>query len=433
MRSTRHHQRKPVNKGLFTRLRRVFRTRQIYVRSEGEVQFVTLGPLSQIAGAGMLLLGVAWIAYATINITFTDQLLVVKERGIYKARLSYEHRISAMRRSIDKLNDKLMFDQGKYLKKIDLVRQDYERLVRRHEQLADFLRKIKVPAKSSGPVRKSNAAPPGLTTGSTRGSLNDASFQQKYQSAFRNETEAVAPLNDLRTRFSGIEKLEVALLDETVKLTSTRVNTYKRLYKRLGLNPVAIARNAPYKRDAAGGPYIAASAMTLGSQPMLARVNSVLQALELRDRLKLGFKRLPLQLPMRKITRISSNFGWRRDPFRKTLAMHSGLDFKGAWGAPIYATAPGRIIRAGWTGSYGRMVEIRHDNGVTTRYAHMSRVLVKVGQWVTRGTQVGRLGSTGRSTGAHLHYETRINGKAVNPSRFWNTAHALQAISQRKK
>ncbi|MEM9207433.1 MAG: M23 family metallopeptidase, partial [Pseudomonadota bacterium] len=105
-------------------------------------------------------------------------------------------------------------------------------------------------------------------------------------------------------------------------------------------------------------------------------------------------------------------------PFVRRRAFHSGLDFATPTGTRILATGSGRVARAGWMGGYGRMVEINHGNGLSTRYAHLSRISVKSGQRVTAGDVIGRAGSTGRSTGPHLHYETRIDGKAVDPMRF---------------
>ena len=114
----------------------------------------------------------------------------------------------------------------------------------------------------------------------------------------------------------------------------------------------------------------------------------------------------------------SSNFGWRIDPFTGANAMHEGVDFVANAGTPIYASAGGVVDYAGLDGSYGNMVEIDHGNNIVTRYAHASKVLVKVGQVVRRGQEIAEVGSTGRSTGNHLHFEVRYKGVAQNPVRF---------------
>lgn len=124
---------------------------------------------------------------------------------------------------------------------------------------------------------------------------------------------------------------------------------------------------------------------------------------------------------------ISSGFGYRHDPFTGESAMHSGLDFRGPIGAPIHAAAAGRVSFVGVKSGYGNVVEISHGNGLLTRYAHMSRWQARVGQDVAAGDVIGAIGSTGRSTGPHLHFEVRINDRAVNPRPFLETApHVLE-------
>ncbi len=113
--------------------------------------------------------------------------------------------------------------------------------------------------------------------------------------------------------------------------------------------------------------------------------------------------------------RLTSNFGVRNDPFNGSHRMHQGIDIPGAIGTPIYATADGIVSRAQWAGGYGNLVEINHGNGLQTRYGHMSKLIALPNQRVVRGQLIGLMGSTGRSTGSHLHYEVRIAGAAVSP------------------
>jgi murein DD-endopeptidase MepM/ murein hydrolase activator NlpD len=127
---------------------------------------------------------------------------------------------------------------------------------------------------------------------------------------------------------------------------------------------------------------------------------------------------VPLRKPLTGDLEMSSPFGVRIDPFVHSPSMHTGMDLHATAGDPIYSTAAGKVVKAGWEGGYGQMVEIDHGEGLSTRYGHMSSIGVMVGQKVRAGQVIGRVGSTGRSTGPHLHYETRINGEAVNPERF---------------
>jgi murein DD-endopeptidase MepM/ murein hydrolase activator NlpD len=127
---------------------------------------------------------------------------------------------------------------------------------------------------------------------------------------------------------------------------------------------------------------------------------------------------VPVRKPIVGEVDMSSPFGMRMDPFVRGPAIHTGIDLHGDTGDPVRATANGRVTIASWQGGYGKMVEIDHGNGLSTRYGHMSVIDVKVGDQVRIGQTIGKIGSTGRSTGPHLHYETRINDEAVDPQRF---------------
>ncbi|WP_375402912.1 M23 family metallopeptidase [uncultured Sphingomonas sp.] len=127
----------------------------------------------------------------------------------------------------------------------------------------------------------------------------------------------------------------------------------------------------------------------------------------------------------------SSNFGIRSDPFRGTAAMHSGVDIRGPLGTPIYATADGIVAGSDRRGGYGNLIELDHGKGIATRYGHLSRLLVTAGARVKRGQLIGLMGSTGRSTGSHLHYEVRMDGRAVNPVPFLTSANHLLAAQDR--
>jgi len=119
--------------------------------------------------------------------------------------------------------------------------------------------------------------------------------------------------------------------------------------------------------------------------------------------------------PCRRSTRVSSPFGYRRDPFTRKRAFHHGVDLAPGYGSTVYAAGSGIVTHAGWLGGYGKLIVIRHKNGYTTRYGHLSSILVLKGKHVTQGQRIGKVGSTGRSTGAHLHFEIRKSGKALNP------------------
>jgi murein DD-endopeptidase MepM/ murein hydrolase activator NlpD len=145
------------------------------------------------------------------------------------------------------------------------------------------------------------------------------------------------------------------------------------------------------------------------------------------DRLNRTLSLVPYRKPVVGEVEFTSGFGVRSDPFLGRAAMHTGLDFRAQMGDPVRVTANGKVVSAGWSGGYGRMVEVDHGNGLATRYGHLSEINVKLGQQVRIGEVIGEVGSTGRSTGPHLHYETRIEGEAVDPQKFLRAGVRLSA------
>jgi murein DD-endopeptidase MepM/ murein hydrolase activator NlpD len=188
--------------------------------------------------------------------------------------------------------------------------------------------------------------------------------------------------------------------------------------KRLGINPARVGSDA-----GVGGPF-----ESVANTSFKAMFDSWKKLDQLQD----GVIAVPSEKPIKASVEFTSGFGVRSDPFHAGAAMHPGIDLAGAYGTPIYATADGTVLRAGWnSGGYGNLVEVDHGRGITTRYGHMSAILVSAGEHVTRGQQIGRMGSTGRSTGNHLHYEVRIDGRAVNPIPFMKSTDYVLAMQKR--
>lgn len=157
-----------------------------------------------------------------------------------------------------------------------------------------------------------------------------------------------------------------------------------------------------------------------------AQFQALFQSWKKLDAINNGVISIPSIQPLANFT-FTSAFGVRSDPFRGSAAMHAGIDLASPTGTPIYATADGVVARAEWFGGYGNMVDIDHGKGIATRYGHMSRISAHPGQRIKRGELIGYVGSTGRSTGSHLHYEVRIDGHAVNPMPFLQSANYLMA------
>lgn len=205
--------------------------------------------------------------------------------------------------------------------------------------------------------------------------------------------------------------LAAAALDLRYKVTAAEL-------KKLGLTTAQVGGN-----DGVGGPFESA-----GNPTFKALFNNWKKLDQLQD----GVIAIPSDKPIKSDVAFTSGFGVRSDPFRSGAAMHPGIDLAGPAGTPIQATAEGVVLRAGWnSGGYGNLVEIDHGRGIITRYGHLSTITIKTGDKITRGQLVGRMGSTGRSTGSHLHYEVRIDGRAVNPIPFMKSTDYVLAMQKR--
>jgi murein DD-endopeptidase MepM/ murein hydrolase activator NlpD len=216
-----------------------------------------------------------------------------------------------------------------------------------------------------------------------------------------------------------MEQRQLSLAERLTRFAEARAAGAERAIRKLGLDPRAVVASA---RTGLGGPLERLSLR--GDSAVDRQFRKLGTSLARLDELENALARIPQVMPADG-TMVSSSYGLRRDPFTGEAAMHSGLDFRGAIGAPIHAAAKGRVSFVGIKGGYGNAVEISHGNGLMTRYAHMSGFRARVGQEVAAGDVIGLIGSTGRSTGPHLHFEVRVNDRAVNPRPFLENAPQL--------
>ncbi len=180
----------------------------------------------------------------------------------------------------------------------------------------------------------------------------------------------------------------------------------------------ALCATAPVQATESDDPYGDASEInTSALGPSDVGFSNLFSSLQRLDGNAKTAAYIPSGRPVEKLI-LTSNFGVRSDPFNRAARMHKGIDIPGPIGTPIHATADGIISRAGWASGYGNLVQISHGSGMETRYGHMSKLLVAENSYVKRGQIIGLMGSTGRSTGSHLHYEVRVDGAAINPLPF---------------
>jgi murein DD-endopeptidase MepM/ murein hydrolase activator NlpD len=228
-------------------------------------------------------------------------------------------------------------------------------------------------------------------------------------------------LGALDRALQRLEHDQMATLEALARGSAERTARLRVAVRGLGLDPDRLGAPAP----AQGGPYIPVGPSADAFEEALVRAHAARSDLARLTRVATA---LPLGRPTAAEMDVTSGFGIRIDPFTRGPALHAGIDFRADPGSPVRAAGAGTVVTAEYSGGYGNLVEVDHGHGVTTRYAHLSRIAVREGQSLAAGAVIGRVGSTGRSTGPHLHYETRIDGEAVDPQRFLRAGTKLQAL-----
>lgn len=388
----------PIGGGLRTALgsvaekaRRRFPDRELIVRANGQVAYIQLSHRRQMLWVGLAVIAAAWLAYATVSYVMFDRRLAAKNVEIDQAVSAYKnlkHNLTdAERKFVDASRD--LEDKNIYLQK---TLDENAALRRNLDAIASVL---------------------------------DSVVAQRTRIA--GERQVLEQHNvALETRLKDFQAAQAELMGRLGQRTLGDIAKVERVVAMTGLDTdTMLNRSGSPRAGGQGGPYVPA----LGGRDtdgLIEQADYSVSMLDANiDRLE-GLQRVLRQLPLGAPTdsyTITSGFGVRRDPINGTAAVHYGLDMAGQLGQPVVATAPGKVISAGRNGFYGKMVEIDHGMGVTTRYGHMNSITVEEGQIVAAGDKIGTMGSTGRSTGVHVHYEIRVDNKPVNPMKFIKAGH----------
>lgn len=241
-------------------------------------------------------------------------------------------------------------------------------------------------------------------------------------------------LNNLAFSLKRIEQQQQALAERMIARLSSKIEYVENTLQKSGIKAnklMQLAENRPSLSMAMGGPFILYtenSDIDLSTDEPFAKLYTYHNRL---IDLENSVQHIPVGKPAKKYY-ISSGFGIRKDPFRKKWARHHGIDMAGWWKTPIYASADGTVIKAGRNGAYGNFIEIDHGNGFRSRYGHLSKIKVKKGDRVTLEQEIGLMGSTGRSTSPHLHYEIWFNGQPINPFKIFKAADNVLKIQRQE-
>jgi murein DD-endopeptidase MepM/ murein hydrolase activator NlpD len=427
---------------------------------------VRLGRAGVGAIAALALLSFAWTASITLYVAFHDDVIGAILARQVEMKATYEDRLAEARARLDEAASRQLLERNSFKGKLNEVMSRQAQLEQRgaivaalaeteeRNQRSAARRRAAAPnpadalsaIQALGPSTAARArvddaarayAPlpePGVEPRTAKPHPIDESGENlsalPSDAPFTTASVAKAPENlDPSARLAlvdrsldGIEGEQTKALGAIDRAADRAASRNAAIVAETGLDPAKLY--LPHGEGGMGGPYIPAdldpSAPAL--DPALVRVARDVATAE---RLKALMSFVPLRMPLSGDPSVTSPFGYRADPFLGRLALHPGVDLAEAYGAEIHAA--GRVVHAGPAGGYGNMVEIDHGNGLATRYAHMSETLVEEGQQVDKGAVLGRLGSTGRSTGPHLHYEVRVDGEPVDPERYLRAGADLAA------
>ena len=427
-------------------LERFFPERRVFLKSDTDTRFIRLRPVTQLfvfTGASLF---VAWSIVATAVIlmdsigsgNFREQ--AKRDQRTYQARLSD---LSAQRngRAEEAVAAQERFNAA--LKQISVMQSELLQSETRRRELETGIEVIQSTLRDTMKDREAArtqvaelegaAAGEGKATRAANGSSAPISLLAEAlerTAAERDQVvidaqDALIQADELNQKLALMREQNDAIFRQLEEAMTVSVAPLDKMFRSAGMPTDRMLATVRRGYSGQGGPLMPLSFSTRGEAPSpdTLRANRLLGQMYKLNMYRIAAQKAPFANPLKSSFRFSSPFGYRRDPKTGGRRMHSGTDFAAGMGTPIHSTAEGVVTHAGWSSGYGRLVKIQHEFGVETRYAHMSKLRVKVGQRVSRGQRIGDMGTSGRSTGVHLHYEVRVGGKAVNPMIFIKAAN----------
>lgn len=397
---------------------------------------VRFGPVVFWIVVGTVVLLGLWSAATATYFAFRDDVLTRLIARQAEMQYAYEDRIAELRAKVDRTTSRQLLDQEQFDQKLDQIMKRQTALESRATALGampDVTGSIPraLPQRSDPSQITPKPSPISDTVIFVAPPDREARLESRAPAVAAPPTSQFAKnqgfdnvLVRLTSSLDQVERRQMATLSAVEEGMDSRMRRMRGVVSDLGLNLANLEAAVP--RTAMGGPFVPVK-LTANAGPFEKQLNRINITRAEMDRLNRTLALVPYRKPVIGEVEFTSGFGVRSDPFLGRPAMHTGLDFRAATGDPVRVTANGKVVSAGWSGGYGRMVEVDHGNGLSTRYGHLSEINVKVGEFVKIGQVVGLVGSTGRSTGPHLHYETRIEGEAVDPQKFLRAGVRLSA------
>lgn len=418
-----------------TALRREKQQTVLILARGDKVSHVRLRPWMAIAGLGFAALITTGYIGSAAYLFFRDDLFAATLAHQKRVQNDYEERIAALRVQVDNLTSRQYRDQQLVETSVARILDKQKELAERDEKLSALLQKSdalnlidqtseledKAVLHSYAPASKASM---GAINDPFEKLLNSPSAPLKIAPSSKGEknaslaNQAETILSQIHESLETLEQRQKARINEIAVAATRKADELHRVLASTGLRP------SGDDTVGVGGPYAEPVSF---DQPFDNHLVYLDQSLSEFNKLKATAETLPFGQPAPG-KRITSRFGNRVDPFFGRLALHAGIDFEARTGDSVHAAGAGKVTHADYSGGYGKMVEVEHENGYSTRYGHLSRIDVREGDVINAGDVIGKAGNTGRSTGPHVHYEIRHKDRALDPMRFISAGKKIEPL-----
>lgn len=414
---------------------RFFPERRVFLKSDDDTRFIRLRPTVQAFTFTVIASVLAWAIIAT-SILVMDSIGAgnFREQAL-RDQESFQQRLQHMSQERDIRAEEATLAQRRFdeaLQQVAVMQSDLLQSELKRRELTAALETTS--AKMRTALSEKNKAKETLDLLSSDdpeamaklNTQNDAanSEQLSYLSKALNDTaaerdrleraaqDALAKAQDIELELRLAEERNEQIFRQIEEAMTVSIEPLNKMFRAAGTNPDSIIDAIRKGYSGYGGPMTKISSHGAAPTAEEIRALGILNDLDELNVYRIAIDKIPFANPIKSSFRYTSGYG------RRWGRMHYGTDFAAPHGTPIYASADGVVVHAGWASGYGRLIKIKHDFGYETRFGHLSKIRVKVGQKVSRGERIGDMGNTGRSTGTHLHYEIRINGNAINPMKY---------------
>ncbi|MFZ5790490.1 MAG: peptidoglycan DD-metalloendopeptidase family protein [Pseudomonadota bacterium] len=456
--------------------------REILIRADGRVTYLTVSSNFQKSVAGAFFALLAWASFSSIGMMLNERTIAEKNSEVAAARAAYgdlmagvgsaydqfaklvgsleqsqtellgladsevgagqdPQRLAEVTRRATEARESLGQADAAIRAKLAVFEADLKAIAAQHQKLTDTIAGLEGELRTAGRERHEMQADNAALNAALGRADQEISLAQQQQTD-RDErirflqqqvaaltqdrsalidarNELAAEINKLGQRLVAYQRSQQSVVQNLAERTRSNVDEVVKTVAMTGLDVDTLLSRAGETMPGAGGPFVDLRKVPdlNAAETALLTVARLDNEVDRWDRLQFVLRSLPLAAPLDRFL-LASGFGKRRDPFNGRLALHEGLDLLSELGVPVMATAPGKVVFAGWKGDYGRMVEIDHGLGIHTRYAHLKSIDVRVGDEVAYRQKIGALGSSGRSSGPHVHYEVRVDDKPYDPMNF---------------